>query len=61
MEAELCWRMKHDQAAVTIYWARTSRLNVAYWVWRLDMTGVGWGLYEWIKSKAVVAFIQDRI
>ncbi|KAH2531107.1 hypothetical protein KXW97_000558, partial [Aspergillus fumigatus] len=61
MEAELCRWMKHDQAAVTIYWARTSRSNVAYRVWRPDMTGVGRGPYEWIESEAVVAFIQDRI
>ncbi|KAH2528848.1 hypothetical protein KXW97_001890 [Aspergillus fumigatus] len=61
MEAELCWRMKHDWAAVTIYWARTSRPNVAYRVWRLDMTGVGRGPYQWIESEAVVAFIRDRI
>ncbi|KAH1990078.1 hypothetical protein KXV33_008363 [Aspergillus fumigatus] len=43
MEDELCQRMKHDQAAVTIYQAQTSRPNVAY------------------QSKAVVAFIWDRI
>ncbi|KAF7184848.1 hypothetical protein CNMCM7691_006949 [Aspergillus felis] len=61
MEDELCRRMKHDQAAVTIYWAWTSRPNVAYRVWRPDMTGVGWGLYQWIESEVVVAFIQDRI
>ncbi|PKX88400.1 uncharacterized protein P174DRAFT_426093 [Aspergillus novofumigatus IBT 16806] len=61
MEAKLCWRMKYDQAAVTIYQAQTSQPNVAYWVWWPDMTGVGWGPYQWIKSKAVVAFIQDRI
>lgn len=61
MEAELCRRMKHDRAAVTIYRARTSRSNVAYRVWRPDMTGVGQGPYEWIESEAVVAFIQDRI
>jgi superfamily II DNA helicase RecQ len=34
---------------------------MAYRVWRPDITRVGWGPYEWIKSKAVVAFIQDRI
>jgi superfamily II DNA helicase RecQ len=61
MEAELCRRMKHDRAAVTIYRAWTSRLNVAYRVWRPDMTGVGRGPYEWIESEAVVAFIQDCI
>ncbi|KAH2209939.1 hypothetical protein KXW71_007305, partial [Aspergillus fumigatus] len=61
MEAELCRWMKHDQAAVTIYRAQTSRSNVAYRVWRPDMTGVGRGPYEWIESEAVVAFIQDRI
>ncbi|KAF7184882.1 hypothetical protein CNMCM7691_007844 [Aspergillus felis] len=61
MEDELCRRMKHDRAAVTIYWARTSRPNVAYRVWRPDMTGVGWGPYQWIESEAVVAFIQDCI
>ncbi|KAH2822006.1 hypothetical protein KXW76_007931, partial [Aspergillus fumigatus] len=61
MEAELCRRMKHDRAAVTIYRARTSRPNVAYRVWRPDMTGVGRGPYQWIESEAVVAFIRDRI
>ncbi|PKX88208.1 uncharacterized protein P174DRAFT_508262 [Aspergillus novofumigatus IBT 16806] len=61
MEAELCRRMKHDQATMTIYRARTSRPNVAYQVWRPDMTGVGQGPYQWIKSEVVVAFIQDRI
>ncbi|KAH3208854.1 hypothetical protein KXV77_008741, partial [Aspergillus fumigatus] len=61
MEAELCRWMKHDPAAVTIYWARTSRSNVAYRVWRPDMTGVGRGPYQWIESEAVVAFIRDRI
>ncbi|KAH2270118.1 hypothetical protein KXW02_001791 [Aspergillus fumigatus] len=30
-------------------------------VWRPDMTRVGRGLYEWIESEAVVAFIQDCI
>ncbi|KAF7174556.1 hypothetical protein CNMCM5623_007827 [Aspergillus felis] len=39
MEDKLCRRIKHDQAAVTIYRARTSRPNVAYRVWRPDMTG----------------------
>ncbi|KAF7174528.1 hypothetical protein CNMCM5623_007656 [Aspergillus felis] len=61
MEDKLCRRIKHDQAAVTIYRARTSRPNVAYRVWRPDMTGVGQGPYQWIKSKAVVVFIQDHI
>ncbi|KAH3002693.1 hypothetical protein KXW60_006664 [Aspergillus fumigatus] len=61
MEEELCQRIKHDQTAVTIYRARTSRLNVAYRVWRPVLTGVGRGPYQWIKSEAVVAFIQDRI
>lgn len=46
---------------MTIYWAWTSQLNMAYQVWRPDMTRVGWGLYEWIESEAVVAFIQDCI
>ncbi|PKX88226.1 P-loop containing nucleoside triphosphate hydrolase protein [Aspergillus novofumigatus IBT 16806] len=40
MEAELCRWMKYDRAAVTIYRAWTSRLNVVYRVWRPDMTGV---------------------
>lgn len=57
MEAELCRQMKHDQAAVTIYQARTSWPNMAYQVWRPDMTGVGRGLYKWIESEVVVAFI----
>ncbi|PKX88219.1 putative helicase [Aspergillus novofumigatus IBT 16806] len=61
MEAELCRWMKYDRAAVTIYRAWTSRLNVVYRVWRPDMTGVGRGPYQWIESEAVVAFIQDRI
>ncbi|KAF7184844.1 hypothetical protein CNMCM7691_006945 [Aspergillus felis] len=43
MEDELCRRMKYDWAAVTIYRARTSRPNVAYRVWRLDMTGAAGG------------------
>ncbi|KAF7174543.1 hypothetical protein CNMCM5623_007767 [Aspergillus felis] len=37
------------------------RPNVAYRVWRPDMTGVGRGPYQWIESEAVVAFIQDHI
>ncbi|KAF4156536.1 hypothetical protein CNMCM6936_006436 [Aspergillus lentulus] len=41
--------------------ARTSQPNVAYRVWRPDMTGVGRGPYQWIESEAVVAFIQDHI
>ncbi|GFF64166.1 DEAD/DEAH box helicase, putative [Aspergillus udagawae] len=61
MEDELCRRMKHDRATVTIYRARTSRPNVAYWVWRPPIRGVGRGPYQWIESEAVVAFIQDRI
>ncbi|PKX88453.1 putative helicase [Aspergillus novofumigatus IBT 16806] len=61
MEDELCRRMKHNRAAMTIYRSQTSRPNVGYRVWRLDMTGVGRGPYQWIKSEAVVAFIQDRI
>jgi superfamily II DNA helicase RecQ len=61
MEDELCRWMKHDRTAVTIYRAQTSRPNVAYQVWRPVLTGVGQGLYQWIKSEAVVAFIQDRI
>jgi superfamily II DNA helicase RecQ len=61
MEDELCWQMKHDRTAVTIYWAQTSRPNVAYQVWRPVLTGVGRGPYQWIKSEAVVAFIQDQI
>ncbi|GFF34834.1 ATP-dependent DNA helicase Q1, partial, partial [Aspergillus udagawae] len=61
MEDELCRRMKHDRAAMTIYRARTSRPNVAYWVWRPPIQGVGRGPYQWIESEAVVAFIQDRI
>jgi superfamily II DNA helicase RecQ len=61
MEDELCWWMKHDWTAVTIYRAQTSRPNVAYRVWRPVLTGVGQGPYQWIESEAVVAFIQDRI
>jgi superfamily II DNA helicase RecQ len=61
MEDELCRRMKHDQTAVTIYQAQTSRPNVAYRVWRPMLTGVGRGPYQWIESEAVVAFIQDWI
>jgi superfamily II DNA helicase RecQ len=61
MEDELCWQMKHDRTTVTIYRAQTSRPNVAYQVWRPVLTGVGRGPYQWIKSEAVVAFIQDRI
>lgn len=45
MEEELCRRMKHNQTAVTIYRARTSRPNVAYRVWRPVLTGVGRGPY----------------
>ncbi|KAF7184869.1 hypothetical protein CNMCM7691_007404 [Aspergillus felis] len=61
MEDKLCRRIKHNQAAITIYQAQTSRPNVAYRVWRPDMTGVSQGPYQWIKSKAAVAFIQDHI
>ncbi|RHZ43027.1 uncharacterized protein CDV56_100003, partial [Aspergillus thermomutatus] len=61
MEDELCRWMKHDRTAMTIYQAWTSRLNMAYRVWRPVLTGVGWGPYQWIESEAVVAFIQDRI
>ncbi|PKX96293.1 uncharacterized protein P174DRAFT_509562 [Aspergillus novofumigatus IBT 16806] len=61
MEAELCWWMKYDRAAVTIYWARTSRPNMAYQVWRPDMTGVGQGPYQWIKSEAVVIIYVNII
>ncbi|KAH1301774.1 hypothetical protein KXX47_009530, partial [Aspergillus fumigatus] len=61
MEDELCQQIKHNQATITIYRAQTSRPNVAYWVWRPLIPGVGRGPYQWIKSKAVVAFIQDRI
>ncbi|KAF7174612.1 hypothetical protein CNMCM5623_008454 [Aspergillus felis] len=43
MEDELCQQMKYDWAAVTIYRARTSRPNVAYRVWRPDMTGAAGG------------------
>ncbi|KAH1913028.1 hypothetical protein KXV74_007870 [Aspergillus fumigatus] len=39
----------------------TSRPNVAYWVWRPPIPRVGRGPYQWIESKAVVIFIQDRI
>ncbi|PKX88229.1 P-loop containing nucleoside triphosphate hydrolase protein [Aspergillus novofumigatus IBT 16806] len=54
-------QMKYDQATMTIYRAQTSRPNVAYQVWQPDMTRVGRGLYQWIKSEVVVAFIQDHI
>lgn len=34
---------------------------MAYQVWRPLIPRVSWGPYQWIKSKAVVAFIRDRI
>ena len=57
MEDELCQRMKHNQAAMTIYQAQTSHPNMAYQVWRPLIPRVSRGPYQWIKSKAVVAFI----
>lgn len=34
---------------------------MAYQVWRPLIPRVSWGLYQWIKSKAIVAFIRDCI
>ncbi|PKX88249.1 uncharacterized protein P174DRAFT_455644 [Aspergillus novofumigatus IBT 16806] len=39
-------------------WLVQARTQMVWWP---DMTGVGRGPYQWIKSEAVVAFIQDCI
>ncbi|PKX88194.1 uncharacterized protein P174DRAFT_465317 [Aspergillus novofumigatus IBT 16806] len=52
--AQLGWLV---QARTQMVWL-TATLPRVWWP---DMTGVGRGPYQWIKSEAVVAFIQDCI
>ncbi|KAF4294542.1 hypothetical protein CNMCM8686_003244 [Aspergillus fumigatus] len=61
MEDELCQQIKHNQATITIYRAQTSRPNVAYWVWRPLIPGVGRGLYQWIKTGGKVIIYANII
>lgn len=61
IEDKLYQQMKHNQAIVTIYQAQTSWLNVVYQVQQPWIPRVSQGLYQWIKSKAIIAFIQDYI